>query len=224
MRDHQPDVTADDICRRLGHVYWIGGGPGGGKSTIARRLADRYGLQVYATDDAMADHADRITAAAAPYLDRFKAMDLDERWLTRSPRTMLETFHWFRGEGFDLIVEDLLRLPAGIPVVAEGFRLLPYLVEPLLADTGHAIWLLPTPEFRLAALESRGSAWGIPGKTSDPERTEVNLIERDRMFTDRLAEDTTRLGLAAVPVVTDVTEDALLDRVARTFGLSPSTR
>ena len=39
-------------------------------------------------------------------------MDMDERWVNRSPGTMLETFHWFRGEGFGLIVEDLLRLPA----------------------------------------------------------------------------------------------------------------
>ncbi len=40
-------------------------------------------------------------------------MDMDERWVHRNPETMLETFHWFRGEGFGLIVEDLLRLPDG---------------------------------------------------------------------------------------------------------------
>jgi 2-phosphoglycerate kinase len=41
---------------RLRHVYWIGGGSGAGKSTIARRVAGRHGLRVYATDDAMRDH------------------------------------------------------------------------------------------------------------------------------------------------------------------------
>jgi len=34
-------------------------------------------------------------------------MSMDERWVDRSSQTMLETFHWFRGEGFDLIIEDL---------------------------------------------------------------------------------------------------------------------
>lgn len=36
----------------LGHVYWLGGGTGAGKSTISRRLADRYGLRRYDTDRA----------------------------------------------------------------------------------------------------------------------------------------------------------------------------
>jgi hypothetical protein len=31
-----------------------------------------------------------------------------------------------------------------------------YLVKPLLAESGHAVWLLPTPEFRRAAFDSRG--------------------------------------------------------------------
>lgn len=52
-------------------------------------------------------------------------MDLDKRWVNRSPETMPETFHWFRGEGFGLIVEDFLRLPREPGVIVEGFRLLP---------------------------------------------------------------------------------------------------
>jgi len=57
---------------------------------------------------------------STPYLQRFVAMDMDERWVNRSPETMLDTFHWYRGEGFGLIVEDLLALPADRGVVAEG--------------------------------------------------------------------------------------------------------
>lgn len=167
---------------QLRNVYWIGGGSGAGKSTTARRIAAEYGLRVYPTDEVMPDHARRVTTGSAPYLEQFKAMDMDERWVNRSPRVMLETFHWFRGEGFDLIVEDLLELGAETGVIAEGFRLLPSLVKPLLADPNHAVWLLPTPEFRLAAFGSRGTTWEIPNKTGNPERAHRNLLERDRMF------------------------------------------
>ena len=110
--------------RRCVHVYWIGGGSGAGKSTIARRIAAQQRLPVYATDDVMPGHAGRSTPQNAPFLSRFKAMDMDERWVNLSPEAMLETFHWFRGEGFGLIIEDLLRLPAqprdsrGFPVTA----------------------------------------------------------------------------------------------------------
>ncbi len=204
---------------RLRHVYWIGGGSGAGKSTIAHRVADRHGLRVYATDDAMADHDRRFAPPEAPLLSRFKAMGKDERWLNRSPQTMLESFHWFQGELFDLVVEDLLRLPAEPRVIAEGFRLLPRLVEPLLTEPSHAVWLLPTPGFRRAAFASRGSLWKIAGKTSDPEKALANLLERDRMFTELLREETKRLELPAIETDASMTEDDLAERVTETFGL-----
>jgi 2-phosphoglycerate kinase len=198
-------------------VYWIGGGSGAGKSTVARRLAARHGLRVYSTDDVMPDHGRRIMLDGAPLLSEFAAMDMDQRWVNRSPETMLETFPWFRGEGFDLIVEDLL--PSGTPVIAEGFRLLPRLVKPLLAGPGHAVWLLPTPEFRRAAFDRRGTLWQIARKTSDPDKALHNLLERDRMFTERLGREATSLDLDVIRVDTTVTEDDLTRKVAQAFGL-----
>jgi hypothetical protein len=198
----------------LEHVYWIGGGSGAGKSTVARRLAERYGLDYYSTDDAMADHARRSTATDSPFLHDFIAMDMDQRWLLRDPGTMLETFHWFRGEGFGRIVDDLRDRP---PVVAEGFRLLPHLVAPLLADRNHAVWLLPTPEFREAAFAGRGSMWQIAGQTSDPEHALRNLLDRDRMFTDRLRDEVR--GLHAIEVGVAITAEELTAQVAAMFRL-----
>jgi len=215
-------MTADAgmLREQLRHVYWIGGGSGAGKSTIARHLAARHGLHYYSTDDAMREHAGRSTPADSPQLSEFIAMDMDERWLNRSPETMLETFHWFRGEGFPLIVEDLLGLANEPGVVVEGFRLLPHLVQPLLAEPGHAVWLLPTPDFRAAAFESRGSTWMIAQQTSDPERALDNLLTRDRMFTERLDRETTHLGVRAIAVDSTMTEDGLLERVSQAFGLA----
>ena len=147
-------------------------------------------------------------------------MDMDERWVNRPPHTMLETFHWFRGEGFGLIVEDLLRLPREPGVIAEGFRLLPRLVKPLLSAPARAVWLLPTPDFRRAVAEGRGGpAAGFLARTTDPERAMRNLLERDRMFTDLLREETARLELAAVEVEAGMTEDELTGRVTEALGL-----
>jgi hypothetical protein len=167
----------------------------------------------------MRDHGGRFTPQEAPWLSRFKAMGMDERWVSRSPETMLESFHWFQGELFGLIVEDLLRFPAGTGVIAEGFRLLPRLVRPLLAEPGHAVWLLPTPAFRRAAFASRGSLWEIARKTSDPGRALRNLLERDRMFTERLCGEAERLGLPVIEVDTTMTEDDLAERVTEALEL-----
>ncbi|XVQ06328.1 hypothetical protein ACQP1W_27090 [Spirillospora sp. CA-255316] len=212
-------MDAAALRARLRDVYWIGGGSGAGKSTIARRIAAHHDLHLYATDDVMSDHARRSTPEDSPLLSEFKTMDMDERWVRRSPETMLETFHWFRGEGFGLIVEDLLRLPRSPGVIAEGFRLLPHMVKPLLAVSAHAVWLLPTPEFRRLAFDSRGSLWEIARKTSDPEAALRNLLARDRMFTEHLHEETKRLELRVIEVDTTMTEDELTKRVTEAFGL-----
>ena len=168
----------------------------------------------------MADHARRSSPSESPLLHKFMAMDMDERWVNRSPQTMLKTFHWFAGEGFNLIIEDLLALSPERGVIIEGFRLLPDLVKPFVSDTSRAVWLLPTPEFRQAVVDSRGgSAWGFLAKTTDPERALHNLLERDRMFTDILREGTLRLELPAIEVDTTTTEDDLMRRVTDVFGL-----
>ncbi|MEU4565155.1 hypothetical protein [Micromonospora sp. NPDC023956] len=204
---------------RLAHVYWIGGGSGAGKSTIAARVAHQYSLGRYATDDVMGEHARRSTPENTPYLRQFMAMDMDDRWVNRSPDTMLDTFHWYRGEAFGLIVEDLLALPADRGVIAEGFRLLPELVAPLLAEPRRAVWLLPTPEFRRAAFDSREGLWQIAGRTSDPERALRNLLERDRMFTERLDATVTSMRLPVIRVAPGTTEDDLAAQVAESLGL-----
>ncbi|WP_329431601.1 hypothetical protein OG564_00970 [Streptomyces sp. NBC_01280] len=222
MQPGQYEEAADaaELRARLRHVYWIGGGSGAGKSTIARRLADHYGWRLYATDDVMRDHAGRTTPEEAPFLHEFIAMNMDERWVDRSPGIMLETFHWFRGEGFGLIIEDLLRLPQEPCVIVEGFRLLPRLVKPLLAAPEHAIWLLPTPDFRQSAVQTRS----IPGeafvwKTSDPAKASRNIAERDRMFTRRLQGEAEHLRLRTIQVDTTMTEDDLGEQVITAFGL-----
>jgi hypothetical protein len=167
----------------------------------------------------MADHARRCQPEDCPFLTAFKEMDMDERWLNRPPELMLETFHWFRGEAFNLIVEDLLAFPADQGVIVEGFRLLPRLVKPLLKSSSQAVWLIPTPEFRLAAFTTRGALMDIAGKTSEPSRALENLLRRDDMFTSRLEREARDAGLSVINVGSVTSVDDLISRVAGQFGL-----
>jgi len=127
---------------------------------------------------------------------------MDELWVTRSSEVMLDTFHWFRGEGVDLGMEDLVKL-----------------VAPLLGDRTHAVWLLPSPAFRHAAITGRGTVKEIPGRKSDPGRALHNLLRRDDMFTDQLRAEIGPLDLASIDVDLPVSEDKLVNEVAVLFGL-----
>jgi hypothetical protein len=55
--------------------------------------------------------------------------------------------------------------------------------------------------------------------TSDPERAQANLLERDGMFTDRLAAETKELRLPVIEVDVMMNEDELSRRVEQMFGL-----
>jgi hypothetical protein len=214
-------VSARNLVTRLDHVRWLGGGSGAGKTTIARQLAERHGLSLYDTDLAIADHVRRSDAGRHPRIHEFLGMSMDERWLTRTPAAMFESFWAFRGEAFEMIVDDLLGKPRDVPTVVEGFRLLPRLVLPLLSRRDHAVWLLPSPAFRRRVFETRGSTDAIVSRTSDRRRALENLLERDALFTEAVTEEAEELALQVIPVEVGMPVDATLERVAVALGLEP---
>jgi len=189
---------------------------------VAVELAARHRLQLYQCDTTIGKHG-RANPDDSPLFNAFVVMDMDQRWLNRSPAVMLATFHGFQGEGFDLIGEDLLALDEDRPILAEGFRLLPRLVSPLLAYPHQAVWLLPTPGFRRAAFDGRGTTWDIPNKTSAPERALVNLMERDALFTDQLRAETRALLLPTIEVDTGLGVAELVNDVADRLNLAAGT-
>ena len=215
----QLPLELDVSPARLRHIRWLGGGSGAGKSTVARLLAANYGLRLYSCDDMQPAHTARSNATSHPLLHAFIAMTMDERWLNRMPAEMFHTFHGFHGEGFELILEDLLDLPTDLPILVEGYKLLPRLVSPLLSRPDQAVWLIPTPEFRRAALASRGSTWHIAEQTSDPETALGNLLARDALYTEEVFRQAAALQLTTIEVNRSSSIDELATRVAECLGI-----
>lgn len=205
----------------LDHVRWVGGGSGAGKTTVTRVLAERFGVRIYSTDAAIGVHAAQLPATVAPLLEAFRGMTMDQRWVDPDPVTMHRSFPWFQGEGFDLVLDDLRRLPADRLVIAEGFRLLPALVRPYLSDRRHGVWLLPTPSLRKAAFAQRGRAEAFWMRTTDPVRALANLLERDRLFTEELSSQTELTDVDAIHVDGTRSVDRMAEDLAQRFGLMP---
>src|SRR5260370_12822107 len=141
----KPPARAFDLSpQRLRDLRWIGGGSGAGKSTVPGLLAEKHGFRLYHCDDAQSAHTARANATDHPMLYAFLAMTMDERWAKRTPEEMFHTFHGFHGEGFELILEDLLDLPTDVPVLVEGYKLLPGLLPPFLTRPDQPVSLIPT--------------------------------------------------------------------------------
>lgn len=65
-----------NLAQPLSHIYWIGGSPCAGKTTIARKLAAEYGFTYYKCDDCYDDHMSRSTPDQHPNTYKIK----DQTW------------------------------------------------------------------------------------------------------------------------------------------------
>ena len=127
---------------------WIGGPSGGGKTTIAKRLARRHGLRWYNADAHTWEHRDRAVAAGIPAAVRWESMTPQERLVDASPEDMVAmSLHAERGP---MVVDDVRALPRSPMIVAEGTTVPAAVVGSGTADRSRAVWLLPTREFQLA--------------------------------------------------------------------------
>jgi hypothetical protein len=184
-----------DVRERLSHVLWLGGAPRVGKSTLARLLAGKYDLKIYNLDwHHTREHLER----AGPAMRWWQERTPDERWLAPSRAEVLDRSIAAWEEGFALIVDDLLRIPAARPVIADGPGAFPWLVAPLLSDARQALFLMPTPERWEVVLERRFR--GTPDQrfgddTSDAVAARDALRVRDFDLAERLVASCLELGL-----------------------------
>ena len=69
------------LQRELAHVYWIGGSPCAGKSSIADILAATYGLTLYRTDEAYSRHEKVVTPEQHLIFYKLTHCSSEELWM-----------------------------------------------------------------------------------------------------------------------------------------------
>src|SRR5688572_11228910 len=145
----------ESLREALAQVLWIGGGTDAGKSTIARLMGERYGLQIYDYDKRDSPQIHRLAETMAHYRDFLEASD-EERWLYPEPEALLQRALQAFQDRFPLVIEELLALPKQPVILAEGFGFTPELIFPLLSDKHQAIWLVPSEAFKWMSMKQRG--------------------------------------------------------------------
>jgi hypothetical protein len=190
--------------RTLRHVLWIGGPPGGGKSTVATRIARRHGLRRYSADTRTWRHRDRALRAGSEAARRWEAMTPERRWAGSTPHEQLEgSLHRERGP---MVVDDLGALPGSPLVVAEGSPLPAWALSSGIAERSRAVWLLPTRQFQQAVMAGRGLAPGptalylLLGETIEREAME----HRARTLTVDGSRDVRQVAAAVEELFADV--------------------
>ena len=158
-------------------------------------LAGTYDLKLYSSDWHHAyEHGHRPGGVPAGWYD----LSMDDRWLRPSAQALAERDIASWTTRFRFVVEDVLLLPAGRPIIVEGPTTLPWCVAEVIRSPRQAVFLLPTPEFRDGVLSRRhrdAPGGEIAARTSDLQRARRNIAERDALMAPRIAASCAELGL-----------------------------
>jgi 2-phosphoglycerate kinase len=225
MIDRLPkkEDSMSDLKQELSHVYWIGGSPCAGKTTLARRLVDEYHFTYYKCDDCYDDHMSRSMPDQHPAMYKIRDLTWDQVWSSRFCSIpvglqILEVIKVYQ-EQFQLILEDLLDRPKTSNILVEGAVLLPELVAPLLQNRHQAIWFLPAAEFQIKHYAKREWIHSILDQYDDPQSAFSNWMNRDIGFAQEVIEKAGQLGLVTIQIDERLSIDQQYEMLTRQFRL-----
>ena len=200
------------------HIYWLGGSPCAGKSSIAHQLVEQFDLHLYHCDTEFERQQAQVTAESAPTIHQLHRLSCDELWL-RPVAEQLRTEIVYQEEQFQLILADLRQLPARQKILVEGSALMPTAVFPHLSRPAQAIWLVPTAAFQRHHYAQRPWIHGVLQDCTQPAQAFENWMQRDIAYANWIRQETAVRQLNCLVVDGRHSIEENCCRVAQALGL-----
>lgn len=184
---NQGKVVPQRINDRLSSIYWIGGSPCCGKSTIAEMLVEEYGFELYKCDDYLDRYTDIGFDNGDAIMKKIKSMNIDETWLRDVNEQVEDEFEFYR-QALKTILEDLQNNYKENNILVEGAAILPEFVEKLGIDKNHYICIVPIKKFQIEKYSKREWVKHYLASCSDPVKAFENWMERDAKYAEIVSQ------------------------------------
>lgn len=203
-------------------IYWMGGSPCAGKTTISEIIGQEFAWQIYQIDRYVESYLQRVDEKKHPFLTAYKKIGLKD-FLLQDPLEQVSQVIGMSHEQFQFIQEDIADLSGDAPILVEGSNILASDVTKQLKTASRCIWLVPTEEFQLETYPKRGS-WvqDVLRHHYEPEESVFAFerwMERDAIMAKKTADEARKYE---IPVIVVDGRVSLLDNaeiVMRHFGL-----
>jgi len=176
------------------NVFWLGGSPCAGKSSIRQILENNFKINVYSVDTAFENHRKKFDESLHPNLCKWENSTWNERWMQPMETLTQDVIKCYR-EHFSLIIKDVLAFPTDKPLLVEGTALTPREVSQILPSRNNAIWLIPTADFQRKNYSQREWIYEILKQCDNQETAFHNWMERDIAFAEFVKNEAEELNL-----------------------------
>lgn len=199
-------------------IYWIGGSPCAGKSSIAEILAKKYDFTVFKCDDFMIKHIEKSDKVRHPIMNKFKKMSWNQIWMRSVDIQVIEEFDFYREE-FDMLLNDLELSLENKTMIVEGTALLPELLNSLKINKKKVVYIAPTNDFQVHYYSKRTWIKEVLGQCENPSLAFSNWMERDVEFSNVVLDTANKLGMQTFRVDGDLSIEEMVIKVEEYFEL-----
>ena len=217
-------IFQDNIIKQyLKNVYFIAGTPCGGKTTVSRALAKKYGLPVYDIDERFPEHQAMSDAVSQPAMnknfrdaDEFFGRSVEEykAWLLQNTREQL-----------DFVLLDLMRLSKDQIVLCDCHLTLEQAAQ--ITDPAHVAFMLRKPENLVDEYCNRPDHQGFSDfihSATDFEKAKATCNETLLSLNAKYYEDVKASGYFYVDRADGLSVDETVALTAKHFGFERLTQ
>ncbi len=203
---------------KLLNVYYIGGSPCSGKSTVAEALAQKYDMTYIKIDDYLEEHIAKGAEKGYEICLKQTRMSPEQVWM-REPEVQCQEELQFYHEVFEFVQEEIKAAPKDKLVIVEGAAFLPELMQGLKLPKERYICMTPKKDFQIEHYKQREWVPYVLEGCSDKAQAFANWMERDVLFAEAVRKQCEAAGY--VSLVTDGSRsvEEVTEQVGRWFGL-----
>ncbi len=192
----------------LKQIYFLGGAPCSGKSTICERLARKYGFDSYKVNDYIDKHIKEAIKRGYPMISKLSKLAWDEI-LSRDLNTQVyEEFIYYK-EILSLVVEDIEKMSLKRPLIVEGTFILPDFIEKMKIKRENNLFLVSTIPFLLRHYRKSQFRQEIINQCENKEKAFENWMKRDIEFGKIIVQEVkkNRLNLIMIDIENTINEN-----------------
>lgn len=199
-------------------IYYIGGSPASGKSTIAKLLAKQFGFSYYKLDDYLFKYNKKAVKDGKEHSLLAHTLNTEQTWM-RKPQLQMEEEIGIYEEIFPYALQDISNIAKTKAVVAEGAGFMPQLMAAQNIAKARYICIAPTEDFQRRVFAKRSFLKLFLLGCKDRKAAFNNWMVRDALFAKEILKQAQLLGYTSILVDGDTSIDDNYRTVKKIFGL-----